>query len=322
MDIITFSQKLNQAEFVFAQPVTWFLCTKEYPLLFASFLIDRIKKIEGVRLEVIDCASEDYASVMARLQTSFLGQRTAYWLGNVSALSEKKKKQLVEQLKKHTGSNSVFACTVAVRATTKKPLAHEIVVPQVLDRKQFQVLLHEALVPSARAQSIVKIIFARTKTVPLETAVLLVRYSTLVGRSMQEFVDQWLDKLVVPETSLFTLSQYFFAKDARNFFALWSRVGQTYPEQFWIAFWSEQLWRAYHVVQFNKVRQFAQAKKIAFRLPFSLIQRDWQKLKCKELSNAHSFVYEFDHRMKNSGSPQFLELLYTEFFAGNFNHPR
>ena len=69
-----------------------------------------------------------------------------------------------------------------------------------------------------------------------------------MGNHYETFIDTWLDAFIVPETSLFTLSQHFFARSPQKFLSVWKAIAPSYAEQFWIAFWSEQLWRAYHVV--------------------------------------------------------------------------
>ena len=98
-------------------------------------------------------------------------------------------------------------------------------------------------------------------------------YAKVLGANTDYFISAWLEKIITPERSLFTLSTYFFAKKAQLFFAEWKNIFGQYSEQFWIAFWSEQLWRAHHYVDYSKAKQFALAKKIGYRLPFTFMQR-------------------------------------------------
>ena len=55
------------------------------------------------------------------------------------------------------------------------------------------------------------------------------------------------------------------------------------------------------------------------RLPFSFIQRDWQRYaSTKELMNAHASLYQLDYTMKNGGSFELIELFFLQFMHNYF----
>jgi hypothetical protein len=122
----------------------------------------------------------------------------------------------------------------------------------------------------------------------------------------------------VPELSLFTLSQYFFARDGMRFFKQWSILKDQYAAPFWISFWSEQLWRASSFIELSEQHNFAEAKRISFKLPFSFIQRDWKNVTVQELKRAHDVLYHCDCAIKNGGDPNVLELFYTDYLQRQY----
>jgi hypothetical protein len=129
----------------------------------------------------------------------------------------------------------------------------------------------------------------------------------------------FFEKIIVPETSLFVISQYFFAKDSRAFFNVWHQYQLEYPLAFWSVFWSEQLWRAYFVWFYLNQKNHAAAKSMSFRLPFTYLQKDWKKSSLTELKNAHQYIYELDLNAKSSVETTYsLDLFYSKFFSNEF----
>jgi hypothetical protein len=118
--------------------------------------------------------------------------------------------------------------------------------------------------------------------------------------------------------SLSALTEAFFAKDAQRFFSLWSALEKEYPEIFWIIFWSDHVWRAYNVIQFLQEKNFVQAKRMSFRLPYSFINRDWQKNSPSELVQAYQNLYSIDFALKKGSSFTALDLFYVNYFNGKF----
>lgn len=89
-----------------------------------------------------------------------------------------------------------------------------------------------------------------------------------------------------------------------------------YPAQFWIAFWSEQLVKAYGFVLYSQQKNYSAAKKISYRLPFSFTKTDWKKIDQHELVRAHHFLYFYDFHIKNGGTDRMFDLFYSNFFTG------
>jgi hypothetical protein len=287
---------------------------KEYPLLFFSLTFQRIEKIHTISVQKIVLHEVDQAAIKSQLSMSFLGQVQVYWFGNLAELDAKKKNAWLSYLTTYTGPHILlfFIDEVSDKQSTI------IDMPLIVDEKMYDVVhnfLKPELVPQKKFS---KKLFSSVEKVTLDTACLLLEYQAVVGLGADEFLDEWLEKLVPSEKSLFTLSQYFFAKSSKDFLNLWQEMRTVYPEVFWISFWSEQLWRAHYVVKFYQEKKIAEAKKISYRLPFSFIQKDWKKSNTTELRNAHQFIYDLDYKIKNGFSDIGLDLFYTKFFSGDF----
>ena len=140
-------------------------------------------------------------------------------------------------------------------------------------------------------------------------------YQSVIGRKSEAFFAQWLSKIITPNKSLFSLSQYLFARQSQAFLQQWKALKDDFPDEFWIAYWSEQLWQAALFVMRAKAQGYDAAKRGAFRLPFSFINKDWQKHNEQSLVAAHDALYKLDYNLKNSAGGHGLELWYAIFFA-------
>jgi hypothetical protein len=89
---------------------------------------------------------------------------------------------------------------------------------------------------------------------------------------------------------------------------------ESYPQLFWIVFWSEQVWRAHFVVTFLKDNNITQARSMSRRLPFSFIKTLWKKYSLKELAEANSFLYKADYAAKTGSTFCTLDLFFTNHF--------
>ena len=318
MNLSQFFSKSAAPDFFTTQSILCFKGSAEsYPLLFISLLCTRLKRMQELPILFIDVQDESFPSIQAQLETSFLGQKTIYWLKNCIELDEKKKKQLLPYLANYSGPNVIGIFLPLDIATPAQ--AQEVIIEPLIDQKTFTEIARffDAQLPVSSSQLMMRV-YKHSQTIPLDTVCLLMHYAKVLGANTDYFISSWLEKIITPEKSLFTLSTYFFAKKAQLFLTEWKNISSQYSEQFWIAFWSEQLWRAHHYVDYSKTKQFALAKKIGYRLPFTFMSRDWQSYNPEELSKAHHYIYEIDSALKNGGNPVGLDLFYSKFFLGEF----
>src|SRR5205807_225901 len=113
--------------------------------------------------------------------------------------------------------------------------------------------------------------------------------------------------------------QYFFSKQKSNFFSLWGELRLQYPDEFWVVFWSEQLWQAIVFCEEASRNGAARAKSLVNRLPFSFMQKDWQSYKNDELISAHDFLYSIDYSLKNSAGTFGIDLFVHKFIHKDFD---
>lgn len=319
MNLLTFVKDCTTPDFFERYKTVCLRSRGVPPLLFFSRLFKKMKTDVDLSVETICLDATDPASVMAKLSTSFLGNSSLYWLKSLSDLKTKKRKQLFSFLKTYNGPNSAAFFIDETITCTAKDFQLIVDVPERVDQKFFMQLAQSLNGggEKLREESVVRV-FKKTKTVGLDNACVLAQYLRLAGRGADEFMEHWLDKIVAPEYSLSELSTVFFSRDTKAFFTLWKKMGQGYSAQFWISFWSEQLWRACNFVQQSKNRQFIEAKRISFRLPYNFTQRLWRDANVLEFRSAHKFLYSVDYSLKNGGSDFSLELFYTKFFERQF----
>ncbi len=286
------------------------LTASKYPLLFCQQFVRYLASACDREIVSSEIGVDNYAAVMASLQSTFLGQRSWYWLRSDDGLSSKAYQAWREYLLSYCGPNKLifFTCKPIKKAPSSWCI---ICLPDQVERSIFPLI---SQIAGIKRTIIDSDLYKNQKSISLDTAVLLTQYGTLAGNNWKQFCNQWLSELVLPETSLFVLSQALFGRRVKLFFTQWKQLVHSYAPQFWIAFWSEQLWRAYCYVRLQKAGKYADAKKIGYRLPFSFLNRDWRNYSLRELCEAHHFLYGVDFHLKNGGNEVGLDLFYAKFF--------
>jgi len=319
MKLIDFIDNVQKESFFNEHMIFHFTSKGEYPLIFFSFLLKKLKEIVPFEIEIINLDSKDLLGIKSKLSTTFLGQKKLYWLEDISSLKAKERAKWVEYIKQYNGPNLLgFFSDESIKLGKKK----NVLVAQIdnfVDQKIFLKMVEFS--SKLLTKSLAKIFssfFTSHKKITLDTSCMLMNYSFLVGRQHKEFCEKWLNKIITPEKSLFTLSQYFFDRNPKRFLQLWDDVKDDYSDQFWVTFWSEQVWRSCNVLQFIKARNMPEARKVSFRLPFSFMQRSWRNFSIDELKNAHKFLYSIDYSLKNGGDPFSLDLFFSRFFQRSF----
>jgi len=286
-----------------------------YPLLFYSFLLGSFKSQSIGPVQTLDLSQASCDTVSAQLSTSFLGTRTYYWLKNISELDAKKRAYWHSFIQRYQGPNCILLFS-------EKPLGKncdtiiEYIVPEHLDVTSATDVLN-VLVPNEtkRCSLVIRSVFKKRRKIMLDELCQLARYIIISGSDLERFLTDWLDVIIVPESSLFDLSKYLFARNQQAFLKTWATVGPQYGEMFWIAYWSEIFWRAYNFSRLSSLGLHDQAKKFAVRLPFNFTQGGWRSVQLNELKEALRYIYELDADIKKGGQGvPFLNLLYMKFF--------
>ncbi|SRR3989344_8709343 len=278
-----------------------------YPLLFCRAFASYYAEALGISFSYQSMQDDNQGAAMAALQTSFLGSNSCYWLGSFDDLAKSKQKAWLEFFNSYQGPHTLlFYSSTALDVAAEHREIIEL--PDAVDASLFQKVAHMlgAQTVSFRSQ-----LFSQTDKLSLDEAYLFVKYDMVLGKGSQEFVTDWLPDMVVPEVSLFALSQALFDRKSSSFFRLWKQLSHRYPAPFWTTFWSEQMWRAYHYVSFQKKGKQLEAKKMGYRLPFSFLNRTWRNYSPEDLKSYHSFLYDIDFHIKNGGSDNVFDLFYA-----------
>jgi hypothetical protein len=286
------------------------------PVTFIAQIIANAR-MQGATIEVIDVASIPTAHFIAQLQTSFLGMGLIYYLRNCHELDKKNHQLLLEFLGAYQGPHQILLGALNENAVRlNKQCLVEI--PHAIDVTTMLTLFNFLKKKNnLQVQKFIQSLCASYNSITLDQACMIFSYMQVIGK-VDECANLF-EKILQSEQSLFSLSQYFFAKDASNFFKRWAIIEQEYPMTFWCTYWSEQLWRAYYVCYYLERQQIQQAKSFGYRLPFSFVQKDWKKSSLQELRKAHQAIYELDVANKNNIETQAgIELFYIKFFQNLF----
>lgn len=320
MDLKQLLQEIETGALLDKAPIIFLRANQEYPLLFCSLSIAKLKKTTSTRIEALDIQASDQGRISLLASTTFLGMKSCYWLYNVSGADAQQKKALHQFFSTYRGPNTLifFALSSSFTINSKHVLVIDI--PDTCTKELFLDIarfIDVAAMDSMRlfAQQL----FSTTKDIPLDTACRLINYVILLGTHQAVFIKHWLSYFLDAERSLFTLSHYLFAKQEKAFFIAWQDSMPEYSDMFWVSFWSEQLWRATTYIQLMRMNNRVEAEKVAYRLPFAFKNRGWLTWQASELIAAHSFVSSTDTVLKNGGNIFSLELFYSKLFAGHFS---
>ncbi len=291
------------------------ICFKgqNYPILFFQSFFNNLKT-NNINRNFIDLNEIDLNSFKQQTSQSFLGNNLFYWLGNISECPEKKISEFIGYFNSYTGPHYIGFFVDESYLKGSKNKFFVINCADIVDINSINDLL--IFWPKEKHKIIINFvqrILIKYKKLNLDQIFLIINYATLMGNKYLDFIELWLEKILIPEQSLFQLSKYFFAKDSTSFFKYWNSISESYPPVFWTTYWSEQIFRAYNFLYFQQMGKFVQAKQIAFRLPFSYIQYDWKKHTLNELQDAHNKIYLIDYSLKNGGSEIQLDCFYAKF---------
>jgi len=285
-----------------------------YPLLFFNAYFS-LTKNQGTPVQTIDIGTLRFSDVVCQLEMALLGNTSLYWLKDLSLLSDTVIRQYTAYIQQYQGPHQVYFFT-----TQPVPLTDICIVqfPDVINESEYRDLALFFQQDSGVIDTFIKALFARNKTISFENALLLIQYQLFLGRKFQSFMQHWLPRIVVSEQSLFTISQLFFARNYAQFLKEWHMMKSQYPDEFWIVFWSEQLWQALIFIEHVKRGQLAEVRRKVFRLPFSFMNKDWKMYSEPELMRAHQFLYEVDYGMKNGHATEGIDLFVHSFLIAHY----
>ncbi len=252
----------------------------------------------------LDLTTTDKKTVFATLNQSILGNCAVFWLSNIlHEGTEKSKQDIFSLLLNYQGPHHIISFLPKDAKVSPGKTVTIIDMQTDIDQPTIE-LLFAFLKHNIQDKKIdlIKRMLKETKTLPIDTACMLINYLELVNIRHLNDLASHLAHITQTQPSLNQLSEYFFTTNAQGFFSLWTTVEKEYPEMFWLSFWSEQFWKAHHVITYLKKNDFINAKRMSFRLPYSFINTHWKKFTQQELRLLYNHIYLIDMKIKRGGS--------------------
>jgi hypothetical protein len=256
------------------------------------------------------------ASVIGALSQALLGNNLCYWLGDLSSLKKttKKRQDLVSFVAAYKGPHK------ALFFVDNKISHEEGAVTINCDETITPVLLSLLALtlgyePTADKLNLILAIVRENEIVSLDSICLLFDYTDLINRKQLPLYQDYIGELIDRRYSLSTLTDCFFRQDAVGLFAMWRKMSGDYSDIFWIVFWAEQVWRAYLVVYFMQQKNYRDAKRMSFRLPYSFVNTLWKQHDMKKLAQAYQYLYTCDYKLKRGEIAEPIESFFIVYFS-------
>lgn len=323
MKLVTIESLLKQAKnqtFWTKTHALWFTGHEYQAVFIADFLamLDRLsvfdKSIVSIPLD-----SWSYSQLVAQLEQSFLGESCYYWLGDISAKSDKKAKRIQSYLESYQGPHTIIGY-VSSAALEKMKLPGLSVSLDTRVTPSLCIALLRSFNYERLAQKpvLIKQLCTMLPTMSLDHSCILGRHLSVMSNASADDYTNYIHMLIKPTASLQKLAGYFFTKQGSSFYRAWAQLEKNYSPMFWLAFWSSQIWQAAAVIVYLKQKNYSVAKQVGYRLPRNVTQQGLQSLSRDELLHAHDFLYQADYALKTGSSFCVLDLFFTRYFSGDF----
>lgn len=317
LQLSQFLERFNDKPQINSKVIGFIGSFDDLPLLTLSQIGNKLAQTYNIELKKLEIIEQNFFEWQSQINSSFLGLSRVYWLTGTEDI--KNLTHVLNLLDQYDGPHYLFF--YISREQIEKIVAKNIVfvdLPTIIDKKSYSIVAN-SLYQLSSTESYATELFSRVEKISVEQSCLILNYLELTGTFSSDLLtSDWFEKIITPERSLFLLSQYFFAKDEKNFFKVWQLIKEDYSDMFWLSFWSEQMWRAYYVTLFHQKKSPIALKKMSFRLPFSFIQKQCKEYSIAELKKAHDFLYNLDFSLKNGTTQSTIEIFYLSFFSDSF----
>ncbi|MGD1997872.1 MAG: hypothetical protein PVJ92_03085 [Candidatus Dependentiae bacterium] len=250
--------------------------------------------------------------VRGQLSQTFLGTAIRYWVTTPSPWQAKLKKQWFDLLAGYTGPHTIIMVMSEDDAGyfVGRKNVQRLVLPETIT-KQGLGKMAAAFGKDRAARALTEQDLAPTGLLTLDQACQLLIHLEFLPLRQRDAVASYLGKLIPESSTLLEVSDLFFRRQWDRFFTVWRRLTGEYSDMFWVAFFTEQVWRAYYVQQAMKKNDRALARRLSFRLPSTYTTRTWRQIKSTELLELYEQLYFFDTRVKRGSSFTMNEFLLT-----------
>lgn len=267
------------------------------------------------QLLLLPSASAGMAMVYEQLYQTFLGTQIHYWLVPSVPWQTKLKKELFDVLGKYVGPHAVTIVLSPEDADyfIGNKRMRRVELPKLVAGSQLEALA--AFLGYERAARILPSVAGLFHELSLDQACLLVRHAHYLPVKEETGIQRYLVHLVPEASSLGVVSDLFLRREWPAFFTQWNRLVAEYSDMFWVAFFSDLVWRAYYVQRALVAKDLVQAKRMSFRLPASFITKTWRLSTGQELADLYEQLYFFDTRVKKGSAFSMQDFLISSSFV-------
>lgn len=279
---------------------------------FAQLVVDYISINKELPIKVFDCLDGDLGELQHMTSMSFLGSYSLFYLKNADELSDKKRSQLISFLSSYNGQH-VLVLSVSLDFPFISQQTFELNDFLNLDQLRELVCLFERDSSVQMRKIAFYLALSRQFQFTPDIFARLWSYAGLVGARVEQFSVTILPYLVTQDYTLFELSTAFFARDVKKFMKVFELLNAEFQAPFWVSYFSEQIFRAFWYVYFKKNNKLVDAQKIAYRLPYSFVQKDWKTHDYKLLAELHEKLYQFDTDFKHGSYAETLSFILLQY---------
>jgi hypothetical protein len=241
------------------------------------------------------------------IQTIFDSEKSIHWLGELSSKAS--------SFFSYSGSKKiVFFVPSTMRSLKSNKESVVVEIEEVEDVSLVRLLAKFCQFELTQPKlELIKKVFVGGRKLSLDNVLSMFDYLELSGKTSYKMLPEFLDSMFGSESNLFALTDLFFEKKPRKFYELWDKVEGKFAPQFWIAFWSRQLFKAASFVQVASSNP-TEAKALGRGLSWKFVRDGWKSYPLKSLSVRICNLYELDMALKfGSGAERF-----EDFFSKHF----
>lgn len=323
MELIDFLKKINSDENLNSKILIF--RAEVYSALFFSKIIN-ILNLKKTNFTSISIDHIDKSETVSYFNISFLGESKFYWLKDIfedlsvklTSKNEDISKFWKDFLHTYEGPHSFGFYMPKTQEFVSVNPTLIIDIPNLININLFKDLYFLLYQTNTIDNSFLSELFRIKKTFTLDESLKTMSYMILLGKKHESFFSNWIDKILLQDKSLFSLSQYLFAQEKTEFFKNYLKIKDDYAAEFWVSYWSSQLTQAIIFITLCNLRGIVEAKKSTNRLPFSFINKDYKKYNSNFLIQAHNYLYEIDFALKNGIDQYCLDLWYHKFLNLSF----
>ncbi len=283
-------------------------------LMHVSLLFNALCNAKQIPLITLSVREKSLHDIKEILESSFLGQNNWYAIYDLEQHAKNSATTLLNYLLQYTGPHRIIVCYSAESAHAGLLQKQSIELPVELSVQQVADFGLPTRVCNIQT---IQLLLAKNNLFSLASFLSALPYVPVLGKLLvPSFQEQYLPRLVKTEVgSLFTFTDLFWQRKSTAFYEQWAHLKQIYVPQFWITFWSDQLFRASCYAVSMRAKENAVAQQIAARkLSFWYIKSGWQNIDANLLATLHDLLYTIDYRSKTGGDTEMIEYIYQRWF--------